>query len=264
MTIRPIHDILKYIELEVFVVMLDLINERFNYLVVKSLHHRVKGKGAYWLCQCDCGNETIVIGQSLRNNHTQSCGCLGRFRAMQNIENSRGCRFENLDGFTSGKLSVTPIFEKRGRNYYWLCKCECGNEAWVSAKHLKDKSTQSCGCLAKEVSSMTHKTHGMSKTRFYKIWSGLFDRCYRKSHVNYKNYGGRGIKICDRWHKFENFKEDMYESYLKHCDTYTEYQTTIDRIDNNGNYEPSNCRWATRSEQQKNRRKYRGNQLDCE
>ena len=171
---------------------------------------------------------------------------------MQNIENSRGCRFENLDGFTSGKLRATPIFEKRGRNYYWLCKCECGNEAWVSAKHLKDKSTQSCGCLAKEVSSMTHKTHGMSKTRFYKIWSGLFDRCYRKSHVNYKNYGGRGIKICDRWHKFENFKEDMYESYLKHCDTYTEYQTTIDRIDNNGNYEPNNCRIIPIGQQKRN------------
>ena len=234
----------------------DLTGQRFNrLLVIKRVENDWQGN-ARFLCKCDCGKEVEVLGYCLRNNNTKSCGCLGRFRAMQNIENSRGCRFENLDGFTSGKLSVTPIFEKRGRNYYWLCKCECGNEAWVSAKHLKDKSTQSCGCLAKEVSSMTHKTHGMSKTRFYKIWSGLFDRCYRKSHVNYK--------ICDRWHKFENFKEDMYESYLKHCDTYTEYQTTIDRIDNNGNYEPSNCRWATRSEQQKNRRKYRGNQLDCE
>lgn len=238
--------------------MLNLIGEKYNYLTVIGVDRVVKGKGTYWKCKCDCGNETVVIGQSLRNGHTKSCGCLGKYKALENLINARGCCFENLSGMTFGRLTVTPYFEKRGRSYYWKCVCSCGNESdvWVRASHLKSGDTQSCGCLAREVSSKIHTKHGMSKTRFYSIWSGLFDRCYNDKMQDYKYYGEKGISVCDRWSGncgFINFKEDMYESYQKHVEEYGEQDTTIDRINSDDNYYKENCRWATHKQQANNR-----------
>jgi hypothetical protein len=89
----------------------------------------------------------------------------------------------------------------------------------------------------------------MSKTRFYKIWKGLFTRCYNKNYRLFKDYGGRGIKVCERWHKFENFRDDMHKSYSD--------DKSIDRIDNDGNYEKNNCKWSTRLEQGRNKRMFK-------
>lgn len=89
----------------------------------------------------------------------------------------------------------------------------------------------------------------MSKTRIYNIWKGIFTRCYNKNYRLYKDYGGRGIKVCDRWRKFENFRDDMLKTYKDNL--------SIDRIDNNGNYQPNNCKWSTRYEQNKNKRMHK-------
>ena len=97
--------------------------------------------------------------------------------------------------------------------------------------------------------------HGMYKTKFYTAWANAKARCNNKNSKGYKDWGGRGIKVCDRWKYFLFFKEDMYESYLKHVEKYGERNTTLDRTDNNGNYEPSNCRWITNKEQAHNKRK---------
>lgn len=96
---------------------------------------------------------------------------------------------------------------------------------------------------------------GFARTSFYRVWVNIKQRCLNKNSSAYSNYGSRGIKVCKGWLKFENFKKDMYESYLKHIKEFGKKQTTIDRINNDGNYELSNCKWSTRKEQANNKRK---------
>lgn len=121
--------------------------------------------------------------------------------------------------------------------------------------------------LVQKRSGLLGSTHGMSKTRFYNIWVGMKRRCLNKNDSAYLNYGGRGIKICDEWLKFENFKNDMYESYIKHAEIHTEKNTTIERVENNKGYSVLNCKWATYIEQNRNTRqvklyKYKGKELN--
>ena len=157
-----------------------------------------------------------------------------------------------------GRLTVLYDFynDKVNKDHHYChCICDCENKTEVDTKaiYLKSGKTKSCGCYSKE--HPAHQIHGMSNTRFFKIWMSMKYRCYNRNSEDYKNYGGRGIKVCDRWLElFTNFKEDMYESYLAHVDKYGEKDTSIDRIDADGNYCKENCRWATQETQQNNRR----------
>ncbi len=135
------------------------------------------------------------------------------------------------------------------KNHYWLCKCECGNIKNVFDGSLKFGRSKSCGCLSSELSTQRFVTHGMSDTATYHSWSHMRSRCRNPDNLKYKNYGGRGIKICARWSKFANFIKDMGEKPGP--------QYSIDRIDNNGNYCKTNCRWATFQKQARNTRQNR-------
>jgi hypothetical protein len=149
--------------------------------------------------------------------------------------------------------------DKKGKAL-WNCQCFCGNFAIVVGSNLRSGNTKSCGCLQKERVRKANKTHGFAggtreQKRFYRSWTNMITRCTKPSIAGYEHYGGRGITVCERWLQFLNFKEDMYVSYLKHVKEFDEKNTTLDRFPNvMGNYEPSNCRWATLNEQMQNTR----------
>ncbi len=161
---------------------------------------------------------------------------------------------EDLSGRVFGRLSVVSEAERSESGLrHWICVCQCGNKATISHRSLKSGNSRSCGCLRKETTSGRLTTHGQScrgeKTRIYKIWSGMIARCSIESATGYQNYGGRGIRVCDRWNDFQRFYEDMGEPPSpKH---------SIDRVDVNGDYSKENCRWSTVECQASNKRNNR-------
>lgn len=155
-----------------------------------------------------------------------------------------------------GKLQVMKFSHvDKFRHKHYLCKCDCGKEKIININSLKTGNTKSCGCIQRESFKSIITKHDMSRTRFFGILTHMKQRCYNINHKKYHNYGGRGITICDSWlNSFDNFKDDMYESYLEHVEKFGEKNTSIDRIDPDGNYELNNCRWATSLEQRYNSR----------
>lgn len=149
----------------------------------------------------------------------------------------------NLSNKRFFKLTVLSFHSRNGKNYLWLCQCDCGNTCFKSTGHLNSGSAKSCGCLKRGAKT----THGLIRTPEYKSWQSMKSRCNNENDPSYKHYGGRGIKVCDRWMKsFENFLSDIGRKPTSNH--------SLDRIDFNRDYEPSNCRWATDFEQNNNKR----------
>jgi hypothetical protein len=166
---------------------------------------------------------------------------------------------KDLTGQVFERLTVRCLDEERStkKKKYWICDCECGGEISTRTDTLNCGRSKSCGCYRGEVlkENAFKEKHGMWGTRFYKIWDGIKNRCTRPTHRSYPRYGGRGIKVCKEWKDdFTNFYNDMYESYIEHSKTYGEEETTIERLDSNGNYCKDNCCWKTNKEQNYNKR----------
>lgn len=182
---------------------------------------------------------------------------------MSNLKDMTGMRFGRLTVIERGEDYISP-----GNGYRkpkWLCKCDCGNSCLVMRSSLINKATLSCGCVKRDngktvgaanlrASAIKKTKHGKSGTRLYGIWQGMKKRCYNSNEKYYCNYGGRGITVCDEWREcFDAFyKWAMANGYNPDA---PRGECTIDRVDNNGNYEPQNCRWVDIDTQNKNKRK---------
>lgn len=165
-------------------------------------------------------------------------------------------KFVDIAGVKFNKLTAIKKVNSRSLRTFWLFRCDCGIEKEIDSAHVRYGKIQSCGCYLQSILSdnakkyiaplagIVNTTHGMSKKKVYAIWKTMRDRCKNSNNKDWRHYGGAGVTVCERWGKFENFYADMGEPN----------GLTLDRINPNGNYEPSNCRWATWSEQNLNKR----------
>lgn len=156
-------------------------------------------------------------------------------------------KFKDISGQKFGRLTAIRHSHMKNHYSYWFCRCDCGNFKYIKLDGLTGGQVKSCGCSRKG----QNVKHGKSKTKLYKVWSNIKDRCHNKNNKAYPNYGGRGIAVCSEW---RNDYKSFYDWSI--ANGYIE-GLTIDRIDNNGNYEPSNCRWTTDKQQSRNKRSNR-------
>lgn len=234
---------------------IDLTNRKIGklYIVRKGNGRYTKG-GQYkatWICQCECGNIKEIDGEKLRRGSTVSCGCV-RKEKIGNVN------FNDITGQKFGMLTVVKFLEpseRENKNRSWLCKCDCGNYTQVNVSKLKNGHTQSCGCkVIAHISQVNRKYEHISK-RLYSVYREMISRCTNPESHEYHNYGGRGISVCDEWSGEFGYDSFSKWALLNGYDEMAERgQCTLDRIDVDKNYEPSNCRWVSNDVQQNNRR----------
>jgi len=169
-------------------------------------------------------------------------------------------KYKNLAGYRFGRLTVKELAGKaKSGKVCWRCSCDCGNVVIVRGCDLLSGHTKSCGCFKAEIRKIVHTKHGARKNntaeRLYLVWKNIKKRCENKNAPAYPDYGGRGITLCDEWHDYANFRKwALSHGYKPNA---PQWECTIDRINNDGNYEPSNCRWVSMAVQSRNKRNTR-------
>lgn len=221
----------------------DLTGKKFDFWTVISRAENGSWNQSRWLCRCECGVERIIDGSSLLQEKSKSCGCRNKLDLI-------GKRFGRLVVLEEVEPRVENNGNKRRR---FMCICDCGNRKVVDGAHLTSGAIRSCGCFMRERTIETSTTHGKTGTRLHRIWSGMKIRCSDKNSKDYKDYGAKGVIVCDEW-LGENGFQHFYDWAT--ANGYSD-KLSIDRIDVNGNYEPSNCRWATIEMQANNKRNTR-------
>lgn len=198
-------------------------------------------------CLCSCGVLVQVLGENLRSGHTTSCGCQQDDNRRKRAKSFVGEKFGRVTVLGEAPKYVSPKGKEIRRVFV---RCECGSKSTVNLHSLRYGLAASCGCYRTElaVSSVKHgDARKRAQTREYKTWSNMIARCENPKVERYPLYGGRGIKVCAQW-------RDSFEAFLTDMGRKPSPDYSIDRIDVDGNYEPGNCRWATNSEQQQNKR----------
>lgn len=226
----------------------DITGQRFGRLVVLQRAGSDKNQKATFLCKCDCGNTVVVAGKYLRNGATKSCGCLKHEKHIEPL---------SLIGRRFGRLLVKEYLgTNASRDYIYHCLCDCGKETTSSLRSLLSGHTTSCGCKRDE--HFNGYKHGKSRTNIYQRWQYMKQRCYNPHSRRYKEYGGRGIKVCEEWlHNPVAFYEWAISNGYSP-------ELTLDRINVNGDYEPTNCRWVDYATQNNNTRRTRKITVDGE
>lgn len=223
---------------------IDLTGKKFGKLtVLKRSNFSVPRRGVYWNCICECGNVVDVESQHLRSGKKKSCGCWYK---------------ERLVGKRFGRLTVLEFAgsdnKDKDAQFVWKCACDCGNIVCVKTGNLMSGNTLSCGCYHKDIITK----HNISKTKLYRAYYSMLERCNNPNSNVYKYYGGRDIKVCDEW----SGKNGVFSFYKWSMKNGWSDGLSLDRIDVNGDYEPSNCRWTSTYIQMNNTRRNRYVEID--